>query len=1696
MGAAGQTRIVTFDDVMGYLSSHDRTNAEKGDLWERVTAWYLRNDPAMRQVVGRVWRWNDSDNPLRTGHDTGIDIVAERADRPGTYWAVQCKFYDPAHELSYRDLGTFFAAAEADDRYTGLVIASVGEGISGTLESHLLTLRQNRGTDSSVLTPADMRRSNVDWSLLMQGRAEDEGARRARTFSPRPHQLAAINQIQSCFESHDRAKAIMACGTGKTLMSLRLAEERMRGQGCRDVLYCAPSIALVSQAMREWTNQARVEMRPLVVCSDAKASSVGDDDVLDSVVDVSFPANTDARSLRERYAWTRERFPEAMVVVFTTYQSMQVIQDAQEMGLPRFGLCVCDEAHRTAGTRYAEDEDVASFQIVIDGERIRADKRLFMTATPKIYGDNVRTRAEERAAELYSMDDEGKYGPIAYELTFADAVERGLLCDYRVVVLAINEDAVPGSRIVVPHGQGEAELEVGDAAKIIGCWRGLATHGEEAARRLSAYEGDEAELTPDFLLVDDFDERDVDRDAISLDEAGGRIEPLHRAVGFCSTIQASKDIDAAFSRVVSEYVRNTGEHGPECELDHVDGSMDSKLRAKKLEWLASGDGEDECRILTNARCLAEGVDVPSLDAVIFFSPKRSKVDVVQAVGRVMRTFTSRLTGEEKRLGYIILPVVIPSEMTPEEALNRSDTFDVVWGVLQALRSHDQRIDAYVNSLPMRKPHKKDKGLGIGGKSGRPDGGEDSGGDAGAGTGDASQQTSMDLFGTTALERAVYAKAVEKCGSKVYWSSWAEDVGRIARTHVEQINQAIEVDPVAAEAMDAFLKSLRDSLNPGVTREAAVEMVAQHMVTLPVFDALFGDYAFAGSNPVSVAITRFLEELRGHGVGDMGEDDRRSLDELYASVRRRASFCRTDSNRQALIKDLYNDFFSKAFTKTSEKLGIVYTPIEIVDCILHMADRAMRREFGKGLSDPGVHVLDPFAGTGSFMAELVSDPELMPRERLEGKYLHELHSNEILLLAYYIMVVNVEYAYHSRMGEDYVPFEGAVLTDTFQMDEGNDELDLGMFVDNSERVLRQQETPIRVIVGNPPYSAGQKNANDNNANESYPALDARIVQTYGARSKAVRQSSLFDSYVRAFRWASDRIGDEGLVCFVSNAGWLRSEAGTGVRRCFSEEFSSIYILDLLGHMQYRRMTREQMKMQGGNVFGNGSTASIAITMLVKNPNSQEHGAIRYHCVGEYLTQQQKLSAIASCIDRDPEWETLTQDRHGDWLDQRDDSWYEFVPIGITVGNKKTKYGMFSIWSLGVATNRDAWVWNYSRSALSSNTERLIENTNHAIKVEDGDTSSLDFDKKQYSWTRSLQSRVKNRRALTHSKRYVVTGSYRPFCKSNLYYSPELIEVMYQNGSIFPLVQPNETAPNVVICESAEKEELSTLVAKLLPDLHFVGSNQCFPMYWYEKDDGSSMRLVADDGERVLRDAWGNRYVRHDAITDEALRVFREAYPHAFATRPRGDGGPGVSREDVFWYVYGILHSPEYRTRFAANLQRELPRIPLVDHFETFCEAGRALGDLHLNYESVEPWPALKVSGVLPGEDPGPVTKLAWGRRRDPETGKTEKDFTRLVYNSRVTVSNIPESAQGYVVNGRSPLDWVIDRYQVKTDRPTGIVNDPNEYSEDPRYILDLICRLVAVSMRTNDIVAQLPPLREVAKPADWPAAWSMVPGEGK
>ncbi|WP_443657489.1 type ISP restriction/modification enzyme [Ellagibacter isourolithinifaciens] len=753
--------------------------------------------------------------------------------------------------------------------------------------------------------------------------------------------------------------------------------------------------------------------------------------------------------------------------------------------------------------------------------------------------------------------------------------------------------------------------------------------------------------------------------------------------------------------------------------------------------------------------------------------------------------------------------------------------------------------------------------------------------------------------------------------------------------------------------------------------------------------------------------------------------------------------------------------------------------------------------------------------------LLQDEELIPTEKLPNKYANEIYCNEILLLAYYIAAINIEHAYHSRMPQEYVPFEGGVLTDTFQMHEDGDTIDAKVFSENTERILRQMETPIDVVVGNPPYSAGQKNANDNNQNMSYPTLDAKIAGTYAARGSATNKNSLYDQYIRAFRWASDRIENKGIVSFVTNGGWLDGQAMDGFRKTLVDEFSSIYVFNLRGN---QRTQGEQSRKEGGKIFGSGSRTPVAITILVKNPDSKEHGVIRYHDIGDYLTREEKLSIVASSVSGEPfEWDIIKPDRHGDWINQRDDSWYEFAPLGIE--KRKEPLGMFEIWSAGLKTQRDPWAWGYDGTAVMERMEQLVSGMNQEIAAAKAGVRDIEYDSKRFSWTRRMEDYAKKGQLIELGERAVVEGMYRPFCKQWVYYNKTMNERTYQQPRLFPLAASEgkkaERTYQQPTTFSMEKEKggvemtyqqsslhclenlvialtggraFSVLISNSLPDLHYCGDSQCFPLYWYEESKSAGGLFANGDVKRG--------YVRHDAITDETLRVFRAAYPNAFGggkgrtiEQAKADGLPSkiansnerfdVNKIDIFYYVYGILHSPEYRSRFEANLQKELPRIPLSRNFREFCAAGRALAKLHLGYEAIEPWPVKEVGSSLL---PGPVQKIKWGKRKDSETGKKVDDHTVLIYNENLVIKDIPEAAQRYTVNGRSPLEWVIDRYQVKTDKASGIVNDPNEYSDDPRYIVDLIEKLIRVSTETMEIVDQLPPVSELPQPANWPFAW--------
>jgi len=1579
--------VATIYDVLDVIRSSSKNSHEKGHRFELAARYFFKNDPVWCQRFSDVWMWADS--PLREGPDTGIDLVAKETDT-GKYWAIQCKCYDDNYSIQKQNIDSFFNEA-GKDLYVGRIVFSSTENWS----RH--ALKSLDDWSALRIAPHDIEESPLDWEPFLSHR--DYSASDRETYEPLSHQERAIEKVLTGFATAERGKLIMACGTGKTFTSLRIAEE-MAPSG--NVLFLVPSISLLSQSLREWANQANTNMRSFAVCSDMKVGARQEHDSGDiSIHDMPYPVTTDPKVLAGHLSLPRRQ--KAMTVVFSTYQSVQVIADAQKIGCPDFDLIICDEAHRTTGAKGISDADESYFTKVHDNSIIKGTKRLYMTATPRIYGDKAKKKAMELSFEIASMDDAKKYGEEFHCLSFGDAVESDLLSDYRVIVLTVDE-AVASKTIQEAFVSEEGEFPLPERAKIIGCWNGLATKGQKTT-----------------------------------EDAPAPI-PLRRAVAFCGRIKDSEQLKDKFQDVIKAYQLVSGDENVLlCEVDHVDGTMNALERTRKLKWLKEDPAENTCRILSNARCLSEGVDVPALDAVIFMRPRRSKVDIIQAVGRVMRK------ARDKEYGYIILPVCVPAGMRPEDALNDNKNFEVVWEILQALRSHDERFDAMINSIKFDgESPVKVKAI----ASDTPTTG---------GVGDSEQvdktasQVQEEILGfalsfpVEEWQKSINAKIVERVGTRVYWEDWAKDVSRIAEQHISRITKLIDSHITSVEqAFDKFLVGLRDSENSGIGKTDAIEMLAQHLITAPIFDALFEDYSFAQNNPVSIVMEEMVEILREHQL-DAGDE---TLEKFYSSVRRRINGIDTDSGRQAIIKELYENFFKTAFKKTSDSMGIVYTPLEVVDFILNSVNDVLEREFGQSLSDKGVHVLDPFTGTGTFIVRLLQSGLIEP-DQAEYKYLTELHANEIVLLAYYIASINIEHTFHGLAGGDYRPFPGGVLTDTFQMSESDDVIDVEMFVDNSERVLKQIETPIRVIVGNPPYSIGQKSANDNNQNMNYPMLDGWIQDTYAKQSSAGLVKGLYDSYIRAFRWATNRIGEAGVICYVSNAGWLDGAAMDGFRKCLAEEFSSIYVFNLRGN---QRTSGETSRKEGGKIFGSGSRTPVAITMLVKNPRSKTHGNIHYHDIGDYLSRDEKLAIISKFGSmNDMSWDSITPNKEGDWVNQRDPSFERFLKIGDQ--KYKGQLGMFTTYSLGLATNRDAWVYNFSKRSVHQDVSSMISTYNSELEryIKHGSDIEVDdfveSDPTKIKWTRALKNDLCRNKPAVFNADSLAISMYRPFCKQWLYFDRQLNEMVLQIPKLFPTPEHE----NLVICVTGpgSSRAFSSLITDSIPNLDMLEKSQAFPLYWYEKQKELG-GLFADEEEA---------YVRHDGITDATLSSFRQRYDAE------------VTKEDVFYYIYGILHSPEYRERFGNNLRRGLPRIPLAEDFEAFRDAGRDLADLHLAYESIEPWPLDEVVSKGCTRPSYRVDKLRFAK-----DGK-DADCTSIVVNKTLTLTGIPDEAYRYEVNGQSALWWIMDRYRMKTDKASGIVNDPNEWSDDQRYIVDLIKRIVRVSIETMQIVDVLPALNE-------------------
>ena len=1668
---------MNFKEILHKFRTESFTEKEKGTKFERLMRSWLLTDPRYNELE-KVWLWEEF--PGRKdfgGTDTGIDLVAKT--EMGDYWAIQCKCYAEDATIDKPALDSFLATSSRTftnevtfqtTRFSNRVWISTTSHWGCNAEEAI----RNQEPPVTRVGMADLNSSPVDWQKLLDGLTGNSALVEGK--KPRKHQLDAISKAYTHYitEGNDRGKLIMACGTGKTYTSLLIAEQLLNGKGL--VLFMVPSIALLGQSLNAWSADAGKPIKAVCICSDSKASRKIQknkyDDADDSVVDLAVPASTNPKSIASQLK--KYRSHDGLVVVFSTYQSIDAVSEAQQEILSEtngeygvFDFIICDEAHRTTGVKLS-DKDESNFTKIHSDGNVKGRKRLYMTATPRLYGESAKVKASEKDCILCSMDDKALYGEEFYRVNFSYAVQNGLLTDYKVLVLTVGENDVPDN-IKRDITDTTTELNFDDTSKLIGVINGLSK------------------------MIQGDDHRTWDADP----------HMMRRAVAFCSSIDksasrtgiASKYVASVLPQISEKYDKNLDaeslSHTVSITAKHIDGSMNSQERNGILQWLADEpDNDRECRVVTNVRCLSEGVDVPSLDAVLFLSARNSQVDVVQSVGRVMRTF-HKGQPDEKKYGYIIIPIVVPSGVSAEEALDNSKTFDVVWEILNALRSHDDRFNAMVNKIALnkQKPNKQSYTPSV--TIGRPGLGFQEGEEEARQMENAEIARQLELrFGE--LQDGMYAKLVEKCGDRLYWENWAKEIGLIAHKFIERISKLIQ-SGIHKKAFNEYLKGLQRDLNPSVDAAQAIEMLAQHIITRPVFDALFADYQFVNNNAVSHSMQRMIDLLQEQAF----DKDTEVLDKFYKSVRMNVGGIDNLEGKQTIIKNLYEKFFKGAFPLTVEKLGIVYTPVECVDFIIRSVDDILKAEFNTSLTAQNVHILDPFVGTGTFITRLLQSGLIRP-EDMERKYLNEIHCNEIVLLAYYIADVNIESVFHEiTHRKTYLPYSGICLTDTFQLAEKkHNELFTEFFQDNSKRVKKQMATHVRVIVGNPPYSIGQKSANDNAQNTVYPAMEKRLSETYTKRSLAGLSKSTYDSYVKAFRWASDRIpqNEGGIVAFISNGAWLDGIGQDGMRRCIEEEFTSVYVLNLRGN---QRTSGELSRKEGGKIFGSGSRTPIAITFLVKNPAKKgQKAVIHYHDIGDYLTREQKLKLVKdfrSISSQKLEWQIITPNDKADWINQRDGVFDNLIPLfdkkGVSVFNHNGP---------AVATGRDVWVNNFSNSQLDDNINYLINNYNaqcrkfqtiksqeKALSVE----SFIDTDTTKVSWTRSLKNFLSRGTLLKFERERLMECSYRPFCVTNLYYSPSLIESPGQCKDLFPL-----NTDKVILCVNGKgsNKDASTIVTHYIPDYQLQFNCQFYPLYWYEENKNPQATLF-DDAETT-------KYIRRDGITDWILKEVRNRF----------GGTKTITKEHIFYYVYGLLHSPQYRERFADDLKKSLPRIPIVDNvqdFMAFYKAGKELVDLHLNYEQGINIPATEQGAVAYSEMSAQaqrtlgvivtgdidiwqdewteetyqyfaVEKMRFAKVRD-ENGRLIADKTHIIYNSHLTIENIPLKAYEYIVNGKSALDWIMERYAVTIDKASQIKNDPNDWSrehEQPRYILDLLLSVMILSCQTVNVVSTLPKLK--------------------
>ncbi|RWA00096.1 DEAD/DEAH box helicase [Helicobacter pylori] len=1580
----------------------------KGSLFEKISKQFLLEHDSANEYES-IDLWYDWE--LRgKERDKGIDIVITTSNKECI--AVQCKFHQ--NSVSYNDISPFLTQLQSgvgEVRFKKGIIISTSNLTSEALKAIEQIRSTGMGIDIDEITEEDFIYSRIDWEKFDPTKTEDE-IPLCDKKKPRPHQTEAINATKEYFSNpkNARGKLIMACGTGKTYTSLKI----MEALEPKITLFLAPSIALLSQTFREYAQEKSDPFYASIVCSDNKTGESKNEDNDDiKFSELPIKASTrleDILSVHKKAQKENKRF-----IIFSTYQSALRIKEAQEAGLGGIDLVICDEAHRTVGAMYSTNErdDKNAFTLCHSDGNIKATKRLYMTATPKVYSESSKAKAKEKDNVIYSMDDADTFGEEIYTLNFERAIALDLLTDYKVIILAVRSENLSGvtnsvnkkiSQLKAKGTKLDKKLINNEfVCKIVGTHKGLAKQ--------------------DLIVLDKENKEDNDlknkRDTFV----------SQRAISFCKSIQTSKNIKDSFETIMECYdeeLKKKSFKNLKISIDHVDGTMNCKERLEKLEKLNQFE-PNTCKVLSNARCLSEGVDVPALDSVIFFDGKSAMVDIIQAVGRVMRK------AKNKKRGYIILPIALEESeiQNLDEAVNNTN-FKNIWKVLKALRSHDSSL---VDETTFKE---KIKIFGSDDRSNPDDEEELQKDKTEQSDPKQAQKTLFDAILLQDLANAVYNVMPTKLGDRNYWENFAKKTGNIARTLNERLKDIFGKNP---EIFDNFLTSLRGNIHQNIKEEEALDMIISHIITKPIFDAIFGDNI---KNPIAKALDKMVLKLSTLGL----EGETKDLKNLYESVKTEAARAKSQKSQQELIKNLYNTFFKEAFRKQSEKLGIVYTPIEVVDFILRATNGILKKHFNTDFNDENITIFDPFTGTGSFIARLLSkENALISDEALKEKFQKNLFAFDIVLLSYYIALINITQAAQNR-DSSLKNFKNIALTDSLDyLEEKSAKGVFSLFEDlkeNQEIKNTMEKQNIRVIIGNPPYSSGAKSENDNNQNLSHPKLEKWVSETYGKNSTAKVGNTIRDTLIQSIRMASDLLKDKGVVGFVVNGSFIDSKSADGFRKCVAKEFSRLYVLNLRGN---QRTSGEVSKKEGGKIFDSGSRATVAVIFFVKD-KSVQNSAIHYYEVGDYLKREAKLNLLAGFENLDlVPFKEITPNDKGDWINQRNDDFEKLIPLKRDK-NQKIFNTIFDLNSNGVASGRDPWVYNFSPKILTQSVQKCIDTYNADLKrfnevfreafkqrtkgIKSADrykhlnSQEITTDKTKIAWVQNLKTQlIKGKKLDDFSQEKISVSLYRPFNKQYFYYERELAWSFYSMKKIFP----DKSARNVVINTGVGNGKVfSALILSEIPCHDLLFHNQAYPLYYY--------------------DDLGNRY---NAISGYALNLFRRHYKDN-----------AIVEEEIFYYIYAIFHHKGYLEKYKNSLAKEAPRIALSEDFKELSILGKELGELHLNYENGEMHTSVKHNLLENAEVEGYY---------DVVQMKKDKKGDRIIYNNHITITQIPKKAFNYVVNGKSAIDWVIERYQKTMDKDSLIENNPNDYAGG-QYVFELLCRVIKLSEKSVDLIEKI------------------------